>query len=699
VSCASNMGGSNMAQSEVTKAGANGSARSRCIALVGPYLSGKTTLLEAILARTGGVLKAGNVGDKTSVGDGSPEARDHGMSVSLNVADVSFLGDSFTVLDCPGSIEFQHEGAVALTACDAAVVVCEADVRRVPALQIILKQLEDRGIPHFLFLNKIDESDIPLRELIPMLQPASARPLVLRQIPISEGGAVTGFVDLASERAFVYRTHAPSEIVEMPAAESEREKEARFHMLEQLADHDDELMEQLLSDIPTSRDKIFQDLTQEFRDGLICPVLIGSAREEHGIFRLLKALRHEAPTVDVTARRLKLENAKSAAYVIKTLHTAHGGKLSLARILTGEFGDGTVIVGPDGRDERVAGVFALRGEEPVKRGTGKLGDTVALGRLDGIKTGDTISGEKGGAAQAKGPKAPAPVFAIGLGLKDRKDEVKLTSALGKLLEDDPSLAVETNGDTHQLLLLGQGEMHLRVSLERLARKYGVAVERQARLVPYKETIRSGTQIRGRHKKQSGGHGQFGDVVLEIQPLPRGTGFAFAEKITGGVVPRQYIPSVEIGVKDYLQHGPLGFPVVDVAVTLLDGSYHTVDSSDMAFRQAARLGMTDGLPKCSPVLLEPVMAVEIAVPSESTARINAIISQRRGQIMGFDAREGWSGWDVVQAQMPASEMENLIVDLRSATSGVGTYTAQFDHLAELTGRLADQVLASHRHAAE
>lgn len=688
-----------MAQSEVPKVGANGSPRSRCIALVGPYLSGKTTLLEAILARTGAILRPGSVLDKTSVGDASPEARDHGMSVSLNVADTAFLGDNFTFIDCPGSIEFQHEGAVALTACDAAVVVCEADARRVPALQIILKQLEDRGIPHFLFLNKIDESEIPLRELIPVLQPASARPLVLRQIPIWENGVASGFVDLASERAFVYRTNAPSEIVELPASVCEREKEARFHMLEQLADHDDDLMEQLLSDIPTSRDKVFQDLTQEFRDGLICPVLIGSARDNHGIFRLLKALRHEAPTVEVTARRLKLENAKSAAYVVKTLHTAHGGKLSLARILTGEFGDGTVVVGPDGRDERVAGIFSLRGEEPVKRGAARAGETVALGRLDGIRTGDTISAEKGGAVQVKGPEMPSPVFGIGLGLKDRKDEVKLTAALGKLLEDDPSLRVETNADTHQLLLLGQGEMHLRVSLERLQRKYGVAVERQQRLVPYKETIRSGTQVRGRHKKQSGGHGQFGDVVLEIQPLPRGSGFAFGEKITGGVVPRQFIPSVEIGVKDYLQHGPLGFPVVDVAVTLLDGSYHTVDSSDMAFRQAARIGMTDGLPKCSPVLLEPVMAVEITVPNEATARVNAIISQRRGQILGFDGRNGWSGWDVVQAQIPASEMENLIVDLRSATSGVGSYTSRFDHLAELTGRLADQVLAAHRPAAE
>jgi len=688
-----------MGQSNGPRSGADGGGRSRCIALVGPYLGGKTTLLEAILARTGAIPRSGSILDKTTVGDASPEARDHGMSVTLNVADTSFLGDAFTFVDCPGSIEFQNEGALALTACDAAVVVCEPDAKRVPALQIILKQLDDRGIPHFLFLNKIDASEIPVRELIPVLQPASTKPLVLRQIPIWENGAATGFVDLASERAYVYRTHAPSEIIELPKGLSERKDEARFHMLEQLADYDDELMEQLLTDMPTPRDKVFGDLTDEFRKGLICPVLLGSALKENGILRLLKALRHEAPTVEETARRLKLENAKSAAYVFKTIHTAHGGKLSAARVLTGEFGDGTTVVGEAGSEERAAGVFALRGEEPVKRGAAKAGDTVALGRLESIKAGETITADKGGVVQAKGPPAPEPVFGVGLGLKDRKDEVKLTTALAKLMEEDPSLQLEQNHDTHQMLLLGQGEMHLRVASERLQRKYGVAVERQPRLIPYKETIRKGTEVRGRHKKQSGGHGQFGDVVIDIQPLPRGSGFQFAEKITGGVVPRQFIPSVEIGVKDYLQHGPLGFPVVDIAVTLMDGSYHTVDSSDMAFRQAGRIGMVEGMPKCAPVLLEPIMAVEVSVPSDATARINGIISQRRGQILGFDAREGWSGWDVVLAQIPASEMESLIVDLRSATSGVGTYKAKFDHLAELTGRLADQVLAAHKEAAE
>jgi elongation factor G len=318
-----------------------------------------------------------------------------------------------------------------------------------------------------------------------------------------------------------------------------------------------------------------------------------------------------------------------------------------------------------------------------------------------VLSGETLSAEKGGSTQVPAPQPSQPVYGVAINVKDRKDEVKLTGALARLMEEDPSLKLEHAKDTHQMVLWGQGEMHLRVSLERLKRKYGVEAQSSRRQVPYKETIRKGVEhVRGRHKKQSGGHGQFGDVVLDIKPLPRGSGFQFNETITGGVVPRQFIPSVEIGVQDFLQKGPLGgFPVVDVSVTLTDGSYHSVDSSDMAFRQAGRIGMSEGMPKCGPVLLEPIMEVEIAVPSEATARINGMIPQRRGQILGFDAREGWPGWDVVRAQLPESEMQDLIVELRSATAGVGTYTAKFHHLAELTGRLADNVLAAHKAAAE
>ncbi|HEX5957624.1 MAG TPA: elongation factor G [Hyphomicrobiaceae bacterium] len=672
---------------------------SRCIALVGPYLSGKTTLLEAMLARCGAVSRQGLVVDKSTVGDASPEARDHGMSVELNIADATFLDDSFTFIDCPGSIEFQHEGALAITACDAAIVVCEPDPKRVAALQLILKQLEDRGIPRFLFLNKIDSFDARVRDILPMLQPASSKALVLRQVPIWENGHASGFVDLALERAHLYRKQANAEVVEMPAGIKDRESEARFHMLEQLADYDDELMEQLLADVQPTRDKVFADLVKDMQEGQIVPVLLGSAENGNGILRLLKAVRHEAPFVDRTARRLKLENAKSAAQVIKTIYTPHGGKMSVVRVIAGEFGEGTTIYGPRA-EERAAAAVSLLGQEARKRGPAKAGETIALGRLERTLSGDTLSADKAGVTQVVVPEPPQPVYGTAIGVKDRKDEVKLTGALSRLMEEDPSLRLEHAKDTHQMVLWGQGEMHLRVTLERLKRKYSVEVESKPRQVPYKETIRKSVEhVRGRHKKQSGGHGQFGDVVLDIKPLPRGSGFQFAETITGGVVPRQFIPSVEIGVQDFLQKGPLGgFPVVDVAVTLTDGSYHSVDSSDMAFRQAGRIGMAEGLPKCSPVLLEPVMEVEIAVPSEATARVNAMIPQRRGQILGFDSREGWPGWDVVRAQLPESEITDLIVELRSATAGVGTYTAKFHHLAELTGKLADHILASHKGAA-
>ena len=664
----------------------------RCIALVGPYLSGKTTLLEAILARTGAITRQGTTAAGNTLGDASEEARHHGMSVELNVATVDFLGDNFTFLDCPGSIEFQADAAHALTACDAAVVVCEPDEKKVPALQLILKQLEDRGIPHFLFINKIDKAETRVRDIVPMLQPASTKPLVLRQLPIWENDIVTGFIDLALERAYVYREHAPSEVIAIPDDLAAREKEARFSMLEKLADYDNELMEQLLEDVPPPRDKVFDDLSKELHEGQICPVLLGSAETSRGIFRLLKALRHEVPFVAVTAKRLGTDKTVSCAFVAKTFHTAHGGKLSLARVLAGTFADGTTVYG-GANDERISGIFTLMGQEPVKRGEAKAGDTVAFGRLDSVKTGDTLSEEKGSKLKVASGTISQPVFGLAIAAKEKKDEVKLTAAITKIIEEDPSISLSHSQDMGEMVLWGQGEMHLRVALERLVRKYGIDASTRPRQIPYKETIRKSIEVRGRHKKQSGGHGQFGDVVVTIKPQPRGVGFEFSDEITGGVVPKNYIPSVEIGVRDYLNRGPLGFAVVDVAVCLIDGSYHSVDSSDMAFRQARRIAMSEGMPQCSPVLLEPVMAVDIAAPSDATAKINSIVSSRRGQILGFDARPGWPGWDVVQAQIPESEIQNLIVELRSATAGVGTFNAKFDHLAELTGKAADHVLAA------
>jgi elongation factor G len=671
----------------------------RCIALVGPFQSGKTTLLEAILARTGAIQRQGTVEAGTTVGDASKEARHHRMSVELSVASTNFMGDSYTFIDCPGSVEFAHDMRAALPAVDAAIVVCELDEKKVPQLQLILRELEKQNIPRFLFLNKIDKADATIHDVLKLLQPASRSKLLLRQIPTFSGELVSGFVDLALERAFVYKEHAPSQVIPLEGDVLDRQKTARFSMLETLADHDDELMEQLLEDIQPPRDKVFDDLSKELREGLVCPVLMGSATRTNGVLRLMKALRHEMPGVADTGRRLGVKAGNDPiVYVVKTLHTAHGGKMSIARVLNGQLGDGTTFVTPEREAGRVAGVFKLLGQNNEKRASAQAGETVALGKLDHANTGDTLTAGK----QAHPPLAKIapypPVLAIAVAAKERKDDVKLGQALHRLLEEDPSISVVHNPEAHEVVAWGQGEMHLRVATERLADRFGVAIATRKPTVGYRETIKKGIVQRGRHKKQSGGHGQFGDVVLDIKPLPRGSGFTFKEEIKGGVVPRNYIPSVEEGVIDALQHGPLGFPVVDVAVKLVDGSYHTVDSSDMAFRTAGRIGIAEGLPQCHPVLLEPIHEVEIVCPSEATAKMNALMSGRRGQILGFDTRDGWDGWDVVRVQMPEAEIGDFIIEVRSATAGVGSFTFKFDHMAELTGRTADQIIAARKSAA-
>lgn len=664
----------------------------RAIALIGPYGSGKTLLLESIAAITGAVTRKGSVSGGTSLGDFSAEARARQMSVELNVLSTQYLGEDFTFLDCPGSIEFLADTLHVLPAVDAAVVVCEPEPAKIQMLQPYLKALSDAKIPHYLFVNKIEHAAGPLRQLLAELQEASETPLLLRQIPIWENGIATGFVDLALERAFVYRPHAPSEVVDI--ADFAREKEARFQMLERLADYDERLMEELLDDVEPPRDEVMNDLAHELADGLVVPVLIGSAEGDHGIRRLLKALRHEVPEVTRAAERAGIKPDATAIQIVKTFHGGHG-RLSLGRVLAGSLKDGQVLHGPSG-DTRVGGILSLQGDKQSKKSEAQAGDMVALARLDNVQTGDRLSSDKGG-AKRMAPKLGAPVYRLAIAAQDRKDEVKVTAALAKLIEEDPSLAFEQNATTQEMLLAGQGEIHLKVAIEKLLSKYGLKLSTKPPRVPYQETIRKSTTVRGRHKRQSGGHGQYGDVVLEIQPLPRGTGFVFHDRIKGGVVPKQWIGSVEKGVQEYMKTGPLGFPVVDIAVSLTDGSYHSVDSSDAAFQTAGRVAMSEGLPVCSPVLLEPIMKVSIHVPNDATAKVNGVIGTRRGAPLGFDGRDGWRGWDTVRAEMPLSEVTDLIVDLRSLTQGVGTFEMEFDHFAELNGKLADQVVATQRAA--
>ena len=657
----------------------------RCVALVGPQSSGKTTLLESILFATGAVKRKGSIKEGSTVGDHADEARARGMSTEPSIASTRYLDDDWTIVDCPGSVELAQDSYNALMCVDAAVVVCEPDLDRAVALAPMLRFLDDMAIPHMLFINKMDTASVRVADVLQALQGVSARPLVLRQIPIRESDAVTGYVDLVSERAYHYKPGQASDLVTIPDSVQDREQEARQEMLESLADFDDTLLEQLLEDVQPAKTEIYEQIAKDLAGDLIVPVLLGAAEHDHGVRRLLKALRHDVPNPGKTAERLQIPESAAAVQVFKTVHAAHAGKLSFARVWHGKIEDGMHF-----GDTRVSGLYRMVGANQIKLSDAGPGEVVALGRMELVSTGDILQPEAVGRGELW-PETLPPVYSLAIHADNRNDEVKLSSALQKLIDEDPSLSYEQVADTNELVIRGQGDVHLLIAIDRLQRRYNVAVQGQKAQVPYKETIRKGASQHARFKRQSGGHGQFADIHVDIKPLPRGTGFQFADTVVGGVVPRQYIPSVEHGAQDYMAQGPLGFQVVDISVTLTGGQYHSVDSSDMAFRTAGRMALQEGLPNCQPVLLEPIWEVAIATPAEYTPKAQRLLSSRRGQILGYDSRPGWDGWDEVKAYLPQEELHDLIIELRSLTQGVGTYTAQFDHLSELTGRLADRVI--------
>src|SRR5690606_15134113 len=590
-------------------------------------------------------------------------------------------------------IEFAQDACNACMVADLAVVVCDPEPERAMTVAPLLRFLDEHSIPHLLFINKLDAANDRVREILSALQGVSQRPLVLRQVPIREGEAVTGYVDLISERAYRYKPGEASDLVSMPDSVVEREQEARQELLEAVADYDDALLEQLLEDKVPPKEEIYQYLQKEIEQDLIVPVLIGAAEKDHGVRRLLKALRHDTPDVAATATRLGIEGeGETVAQVFKTFHPPHTGKISLARLWHGSLKEGATLNG-----ERIGNLMRLHGRQTSKMSGAEAGDVVAIGRAEFLPTGDVIS--TSGKIAAPWPKPLPPIYAMAIHAENRSDEVKLTGAIQRLMEEDPSYSMEQNPDTRQLLLWGQGEQHLQIGLGRLRNKYNVGVKAERPQTPYRETIRKGTSQHSRYKRQTGGHGQFGDVHIEIRPLPRGEGFSFTETVVGGAVPRNFIPAVEAGVREYLSRGPLGFPVVDVAVTLTDGKHHPVDSSEQAFKTAGRLAMSEGMPNCDPVLLEPIIKVALHIPNEYTPNVQRLLSGRRGQILGFDAREGWPGWDTVQAFIPQSEMNDMIIELRSLTMGVGSFEWEFDHLQELTGRAADEVVRARAEAAQ
>jgi elongation factor G len=662
------------------------SSTARAVALIGPPGAGKTTLLEALLFASGAVPRQGETAAGTSVGDASPEARQRGVSVELNLAGLDYLGDRFTIVDCPGASDFSSAAEPALPAVDLAVVVLDPAPDKAVLAQPILTNLEALGVPHVIFVNRIDQAHGPLDELIQALAQVCSTPVVVRQMPMFEGEKVTGFIDLALERAFVYRRGQEPQRIDLPEADAPQEADARFHMLEQLADYDDALLEQLLNDETPPLDRVFADLSTEVRQGLITPVFLGSALNGYGVERLLKCLRHEAPGSEAAAARLGIDGP--AAYVFGVSYAGQAGKLAYARAFGAPLKEGADLTLPDGDHSRAGGIMSLVGGSPKKTPTCEEGEIIALAKVDAATAGMVLSAD-GKPREGLAIERHAPLFAMAIAPKDRKDDVRLSTALSKLVEEDWGLSVRR--DSQQTLIEGRGESHLNLALDRLRRRFGLDVEHAAPKVPYRETIRRTATQRGRHKKQTGGHGQFADVLIAVKPAERGLGFTFAQTITGGAVPKQWIPSVEQGVRDALERGPLGFPVVDVEVVLTDGAFHAVDSSEMAFRTAGRIAMAEALSHCEPILLEPVDHMAIEAPSGSTPRITAAISGRRGQNLGFQPMVSRKGWDRIEAYMPEAQCQDFIVELRGLTQGLGDFTCHFHHMEELSGRVADQVV--------
>ncbi|HKC01892.1 MAG TPA: elongation factor G [Sphingomicrobium sp.] len=658
----------------------------RVIALVGPAGAGKTSLAEAMLFAAGTTDRLGSTANGSSIGDSSHESRQRGGSTELNLYSFDYLGDQFAIVDAPGSVGFSADGARAVAMADVAIVVVDPDPARAPLAAPALRALDELGIPHLIFVNRIDQAHGRVRDLLSALQPMSVSPLIARQIPIWDGEKIGGFVDLALERAFKYRASQESERIEIPAELQDREIEARTHMLEQLADHDDELLEQLLMDETPSREKVLHDLARETGESLGVSVLFGCATSSWGVRRLLKALRHEGPSPQAAANRLTVTDP--AMYAFKVIH-GPTGRLALCRVLGGKITEGSDLKTDDGEHARVGSLFKVQGEKTQKATEARDGDVVAVAKIDSVKAGQWL-----GSGKLPPPveiDLPARNCAIAIEPADRKDDVKLSGALQRLTEEDSALIVEHDEANHELRLRGVNDEHLNTVLARLQRRYGVEVKSHPPAIGYRESIRKHVTQKGRHKKQSGGHGQFGDVIIEVRPLGRGEGFHFEEKIHGGSIPKQWIPAVEDGVREAMHKGPLGFPVVDLAVTLIDGSYHSVDSSELAFRLAGRIAMHDALGTAQPHLLEPMHKLSVVCPTSATSRISSAIASRRGQMLGLGPRDGWTGWDRIEALLPEAELSGLEAELRSQSQGLATYEAVFDHLAELNGPLADKVI--------
>ncbi|MBV9149378.1 MAG: elongation factor G [Candidatus Eremiobacteraeota bacterium] len=659
-------------------------SRVRNIAFAGSHHAGKTTLVESVLAHCGAIGRKGSVIEGTTVTDHEPECISHAQSTTVGFAHAECGDVDLTMVDCPGFIDFFEETKTAIAGADAVVIVVEADPSRIPQTHALVEFIESRKLPHLFVINKLDRPGSDFAATLAAVQSAYGRHVVAEQLPVGVAENFTGYIDLARRAAYSYDGTGQKEIP-VPDALVAEATNARSQLLEALSDFDDHLMEELLEGVEPPLEEIEKDLCAECAHDQIVPVVVAAGLPGSGTSALLAAIEKwfpsplNAPQVDAEGRPIEPKaEGPIVAHVIKTLIHPQSGKLSVVRVLTGTLRSDATLTNISKNSEKVrsAGLYRLQGKKQEAITQAGPGSIVAIARLETVATGDTLTTDN---FKILLPRvAPSePTFAVAIRPKERLDEAKISQMLARILDEDPSLRLQRAEFTNELQLLGNGEQHVSTAVERLGRKYNVAVEMHPPMIPYRETITGDSEVHARYKHQTGGHGQFGDVWLRIQARDRGHGVTFEQKIVGGVVPRQFFPAVEKGVREALQHGPVsGYPVTDLHVVLYDGSYHSVDSSEQSFKTAAAMAMRDGLPKCNPVVLEPIVRVQTSVPSAYTSAVIQLLTGKRGQILGMNPAEK-SGFDIVEADVPQVELSRYISELRTATQGLGSFSWQHE----------------------
>lgn len=672
-------------------------SRLRDVAVVGPHHSGKTTLVEALLAHCGAINRRGSVHDGTTTTDHEPESIGHAQSTCVGFAHTTCGDLDLNLIDCPGFVDFFEEAKQAMLAADAAIVVLDPDPGRVMQTHTLLEFIESRKMPHLFVVNKMDREGADFIGTLSALRNAYGLHVVPEHVPIGAGPQFTGYVDLVEQTAYAFDNDGKEHPVEIDDATRESVVVHRRELLEALGDFDDHLLEELLDDKEPPKEEIVKDLAEDASHDLVAPVLVAAAQNGTGINALVAAIErlfpHPAtiPRADIDGRTIEPKaDGPIVAQVCKTTVNQQG-RLSVARVFTGTLkADSPLVVSSRGNAAvRTSGLFRLQGKKQIPITEAGPGSLVGIARMDNVGTGDTIVSPGTGMVMPTVPLSE-PMYAVAVKPKDKLDEAKLSQSLARLIDEDPSLRIGRAEFTNELQLLGAGDIHVSTALERLARKYNLALDAREPAIAYRTTVTESTEVHSRYKHQTGGHGQFADVKLRIEPRPRGNGVTFEEKIVGGVVPRNFWPAVEKGVREALERGPInGFPVVDVHVTLFDGAYHTVDSSEASFKTAASMGMRDGIPKCKPVVLEPIVRLDADVPSAQASGALSQVTSKRGQVLAFEPAEQ-PGFHHIAAFVPQSELARYVTELRTISQGLGRYRWRHDRFEVVPQKIAEQL---------